>query len=786
MIKNFFKIAWRNLKRSKHFTFINIIGLAIGMAAAMLILLWVKNEVSFDRFYSKTNRLYVVGGIDTWSGEKVVNFSTPKPMAAAIKTDYSEVEDITRVSWVNRFLMTAEEKKLIAGHGAFVDSTFLRIFNLPVLAGEPQYMLDDPTGIVITETLASRLYGTTDVLGKTVKIDSTDVFTISGVLNDISSNSRFYKTEYFLPWSYLVKTGASDENWGNNSVNTYLTLTSQTDVEQFAPHFKSLTQRHSESEVINILKPISESYLYNKYENGQVVGGRIDMVRMFFATACFILLIACINFMNLSTAQSEKRSKEIGVRKVAGATKRSLVAQFLCESILIAAVSGILAVVIVILSLPRFNEMVDLKLGLNLLDISSWIYLIAFILVTGIIAGSYPALFLSSFQPIKVVKGAFHKTPRGFSARKILVIIQFSIAVILIISTLIIRKQIQYGQERETGYSKDNLIYVLERGDISKNINFIKDALLSQGIATSVTRTMSPLTERWSNWNGFQWEGKSVDNTTLFNRFSADDKIVETAEFTLVEGRDFDLQKFSTDSTAAILNESAVKAMGFQNPIGKTFADGDTKFHIIGVIEDFIQESPFDPIQPLVIEGATGWLGTIHIKFNPNISTAEALAKTERIYKEFNPHYPFEYKFIDEAYAMKFEESQKVGNLATLFASLTILISCLGLFGLAAFTAENRTKEIGVRKVLGASVFSITRLLSKDFVLLVLISCVIAFPIAYWVMHSFLQGFAYRISIGWQMFAVAGIGAVLIALITVSSQAIKAAIANPVDSLRNE
>src|SRR5690606_33935163 len=596
MIKNFFKIAWRNLKRSKHFTFINIIGLAIGMAAAMLILLWVKNELSFDRFYSKTDRLYVVGAIDTWSGEKVVNFTTPKPMAAAIKTDYPEVEDIVRVSWTNGFLMTAGEKRLIAGRGAFVDSTFLKIFDLPVLAGESRYMLHDPTGIVITEAVANRLYGTTDVLGKTVKIDSTDVLTVSRVLKDIPSNSRLYKTEYFLPWSYLVKIGASDENWGNNSVNTYLTLTSETDVEQFAARFKSLTQRHFESELINILKPISESYLYNKYENGEVVGGRIDMVRIFFATACFILLIACINFMNLSTAQSEKRAKEIGVRKVAGATKRSLIAQFLCESILIATVSGILAVVIVILSLPGFYELVDLKLGLNLMDISSWIYLIAFILLTGILAGSYPALFLSSLQPVRVIKGVFHKATGGLSARKVLVVTQFCIAVILIVSTLVIRKQVQYGLDREIGYSKDNLIYVFERGDISKNIKSIKNELLNQGIATSVTRTMSPLTERWSNWNGFQWEGKSVDNTTLFNRFSADDKIVETAGFTLIDGRDFDLHKFSTDSSAAIINEAAAKAMGFQNPIGRTFADGDTEFHIIGVIKDFIQESPFEPI----------------------------------------------------------------------------------------------------------------------------------------------------------------------------------------------
>ena len=767
--------------------FINIFGLAVGMAAAILILLWVRNEVSFDRIYKKTERIYIVGGVDTWNGETIVNFSTPKIMATAIHASYPEVEDVTRVSGSDGYLLRAGEKGLVSDRGVFVDSSFFDVFDLPALSGDPAFMLKDPGSIVITESLAERLYGTTDVVGKTIKIDSTDVMMVSGVLQDIPSNSRFYKTEYFFPWTYLEKLGPLDTSWGNNSGQTYISLKPHADLQQAQEHFKGLTQRHHESEVVNFLKPIAETHLYNAYENAVVSGGRIDIVRIFVLIACAILLIACINFMNLSTAQSERRVKEVGVRKTMGAERSGLIVQFLSESILLAIISGIIALIVVSLCLPSFNALVDRDLSLNLDDRSTWIYLVAFVLFTGILAGSYPAFLFAASKPLKIIKRTQKNTLKGISVRKLLVITQFSIAVILIISTLIIRQQVQYGQKRDTGYTQENLIYVREFGDIEKNTSSIKYALLNQGIASSITRTMSPLTERWSNWMGFQWAGKAPDNTTVFNRFTADDKLLETTGLTLIKGRDFDLDAFSTDSFAAIINESAVEAMGFENPIGKTIVDGDKKFQIIGVINDFIQESPFYSVNPLIIEGAGGGrLHTLNIKLNPHVDTEEAITRMRSIFTEFNPNYPFEYEFTDEAYAVKFEESVQLRRLTSLFAFLTIFISCLGLYGLAAFTAEQRTKEIGIRKVLGASVFSITRLMSIDFLSLVLIACFIAFPVAFWIMDVFLHGFSYRISLSWQVFTVSGICALLLALITVSYQSVKAATANPADSLRDE
>src|SRR5690606_31323982 len=456
------------------------------------------------------------------------------------------------------------------------------------------------------------------------------------------------------------------------------------------------------------------------------------------------------------------------------------------ESLLLACFSGLIAFIIVILVLPAFNDLVGMKFKIPFQDFRFWILFVGFVLFTGFLAGIYPAFFLSSFNPVKVLKGRLHSIQQKINPRKVLVVTQFSIALILIVSTVVIQKQIKHAQDRDFGFEKENLIYVPEVGEITKNVQLIKQELLDQNVAQSISRLMSPLTERWSGWNGFTWEGKDPNSIIDFNRQTGDDRVVETVGFTLIAGRDFDLTKFPTDSMAAIINESGAKVMGFQDPIGKIFDDGGRKFQIIGVIKDFIQESPFEPVKPLVIEGASGWMNNIHIRFNPNLTTTDALKKAEAIFKKYNPDFPFDYKFVDEAYALKFKETQKTGKLAALFAGLTIIISCLGLFGLAAYMAESRTKEIGVRKVLGASVFSVTRLLSKEFILLVGIACLIAFPIAYWAMNKYLNSYTYRINISWEIFAFTAILALLITILTVSYQSIKAAIANPVDSLRDE
>ena len=786
MIKNYFKIAFRNLKKNKGFTAINIVGLAIGMAAAMLIMLWVSSQLNFDNTYPKSKLIYSVGSMEQSDKGPDVWFSTPKPLYEVVKNDISEVKQSSRLNNTGGFLFTYDDKKIIAKKGAFVDSAFLQIFELPLLKGNPKTALVEPTDIVLTKDYAMTIFGSTDVIGKSIKVDSTEVLKVSAILDEIPSNSRFAEMNFFVPWTWMEKINFSDKNWGNSSVNLFVELYPDANLDAVQNKFKTITQKHSDLKTENFLKQIGDNYLYNDYKNGIAVGGRIDMVKIFMIIAGFILLIACINFMNLSTAQSERRAKEVGIRKVVGANKRSLISQFLSESILLSIISGLLAFVIVFLLLSSYSDLVGRKLSLPISNFYFWLSFIGFILLTGLLAGSYPAFFLSSFQPIKVLKGKFVQFQQKISPRKILVVTQFAIAVIMIISTLVIRKQIDHAQNRDAGFNKENLIYISESGDIKKNIELIKNELLSRGIASSVSRTMSPMTERWSGWNGFSWEGKDPNSIISFNRQSADDKVVETLGLRLISGRDFDLKKYPTDSMSAIINESAAKIMNLENPLGTQFVDGDDKYTIIGVIKDFIQESPFRTVTPTVIEGANMWVNTLNIKFNPKLATQDALSKTEQVFKEYNPNYPFDYQFLDEAYAKKFEETQKTGKLATIFAGLTIFISCLGLFGLAAYMAESRTKEIGVRKVLGASIFSVTKMLSKEFIVLISISCLIGFPIAYWAMNKYISDFSYRSEINWEIFVITAVLALLITVLTVSYQSIKAAMANPVDSLRDE
>lgn len=788
MIKNYFKIAWRNLWKNKGYSALNIGGLAIGMAAAMLILLWIQNEVSFDMFHSKRDRLYMAGSQLNLDGGRNTMLITPKPLGPALKAEFPEVADISRYSDMGNILMTVGDRKL-KGRGVFVDSAFLQMFDLRLIKGDKNLALVNPTDIVVTQSLARRLFGTEDVLGKTVRLDTAELANVTGVLEDMPGNTRFRQTEFFLPWTYMEKKGRSDDQWGDNTVTTYVELLPGTSINDINAKIRDITIRHSDGnqDTEVFLHALPNWWLYTKFVNGKMAGGRIDMVQAFLFIGGFVLLIACINFMNLSTARSEKRAKEVGIRKVAGAYRRSLIGQFLCESILIAFVGGVLALFTVWLCLPAFSELVDRKFAIDFASPTFWLSFFGFILLTGTLAGSYPAFFLSSFQPVKVLKGTFKKVNATFNPRKLLVATQFTVAIALVVCTLIIQRQVEYGKERENGYDQNNLIYLFEEGAIAKNSTLIKHELLSSGVAESVTRTSSPLTEGWSSSWGFGWQGKRPDDKTSFDWFCVDEHIVRTAGLTLVAGRDFDLATYPTDSLGIILNESAVKAMGFENPLGQPIQQVGRDWHVIGVVKDFILSSPFDPIPPMVIMGARGWFNIMHIKFNASLTTSEALSRTEAIVKRYNPDYPFEYNFVDEAYAQKFEETQRYGTLAGLFTVLTIVISCLGLFALAAYMAEIRTKEIGVRKVLGASVLSITRLLSTEFVFLVLIACVAAFPVAYWFMERFfLHMYAYRAPMGWGIFILSGAGALVLALATVSSQAIRAAIANPVDSLRNE
>jgi putative ABC transport system permease protein len=787
MIKNYFKTAWRSLWRNKGYSFINITGLAVGLASAILIVLWIANETSVDRFHKNIGRIYDVYNLATNQGRTSCWNVTPKVMGKVIQQDFPEVESVVRYNWTESVLFDAGEKKLKA-KGNIVDSGFLQMFSFPLLQGNTATALSNTYSVVITATLAKKLFGNTDAMGKLVRLDNQDNFTVTGILKDLPANTSF-DFEYLVPWSYMRLLGGEDDYWSNNSTRTFVMLKKEASLAGIAPKLKVLRKKYdAESPAMeNFLYPFGKSYLYGSFKNGKEDGGRIEFVKIFSLIAIFILLIACINFMNLSTARSEKRAKEVGIRKVIGALKQSLVTQFLGESILLALIAGVLALLIVYISLPYFNDLVNRRLELDLSNYKYWLTGLGIVVTAGLLAGLYPALYLSAFKPVAVLKGVFKKTNALVTPRKVLVITQFTFAIVLIIATIIVNLQLQNAQQRQAGYSKDNLLYCAVEGDISKNYALIKNEIMNSGAAVAVNKTSSPVTEAWSNTGGLMWEGKEVNNRTNVIRFCADEAVSKTLAFKIIAGRDLDLARYTTDSMGIMLNEAAAKLMGFKNPINQVIKDGGREWHVVGVVKDFIMGSPFRPIEPLVIEGALSRdLNIVNIKLNNKNSTSQNIAILKSAFSKYNPNYPFEYKFVDDEYAKKFEGEKRSGQLAALFAFLTIIISCLGLFGLASFMAENRIKEIGVRKVLGASVLSIAQLLSKEFLRLVLISIVIASPIAYWAMYKWLQNYPYHISIQWWVFAMAGILAVAIALLTVSFQAIKAGLANPVKSLRTE
>ena len=786
MLKNFFKVAFRNLWKNKAFSFINITGLAIGMASAMLLLLWIYDEVSFDRFHEKKDRIYEVwnraefsGSIHSWS-------TTPKVLARTLEHDYPEVELAVRVNWGSNFLFSVGEKRIMEA-GNIVDSAFLDMFSFPLLKGNPHTALNDMHSIVITEKLAKKFFSTDDPMGRMIKIDNKETFRITGLAKDPPGNSRF-QFEYLIPWSYLEHTDGPDLNWGNNSTKTYVLLKPNAGLPSVQKKLLTLKGKYVKEDAKweMFLYPMDRWRLYSNFNGAVEDGGKIEFVKLSAIIAAFILLIACINFMNLNTARSEKRAKEVGIRKVVGARKGGLIGQFLGESILLSFFAAILAIVLVELSLTSFNQVTDKKMFIHFGSVGLWVLIFGFIFITGILAGSYPAFFLSSFQPVKVLKGGFKKVNALVTPRKVLVVLQFSFAIILIICTIIVQQQINHAKDRESGYDKNNLIYHFLTGDISKNYALIKSDLISSGAASSVTKTSAPLTQAWSDSWGFIWDGKDPNDKTDFDRYSADEDFLKTTGLQLVKGRDLDLRKYNTDSSAMILNESALKIMKFKEPIGQLIKDGDVQFHVIGIVKDFILRSPFEPTHPMIIEGGKGWFQTMHIKLNSNNPTASNLKTAEAVFKKYNPEYPFEYHFVDEEYAKKFEDEGRTAVLAAFFSGLTIFISCLGLFGLATYMAETRIKEIGVRKVLGATVTGITFLISKDFLRLVLIAFLIAAPVAWWSMETWLKNYPYRVNIQWWVFLLAGGISFTIALVTISFQAIRAAVANPVKSLRSE
>jgi ABC-type antimicrobial peptide transport system permease subunit len=786
MFKNYFKTALRSISRYKTFSIINILGLAIGMAASILIFLWIENEYTFDRYYKNTDRLYQVYNRYTSNGYTSAWNDTQSPLAAALKKDYPEIEDAVRTINDERWFEVHDEK--IKGQGLYVDTGFLSMFEFPLLSGNMRNALNDMHNIVITGSFSKKLFGNKKSLGKIVKIDDSTSFIVSAVLKDLPSNTRF-DFEYLLPLSY----NESNAQWGAYTAKTYALLKPNSSLENVNKKIKYTAIKYAPSlkflQLTQFLHPASKWHLYSEQNNGNMVDGQIKKIRLFAAIAIFILLIACINFMNLSTARSEKRAKEVGIRKVAGARKASLIFQFITEGLLFSFVAGALAILIVVLVLPAYNKLTSVNLSLNLINWKFWLSLISFILFTGLLAGSYPAFFLSSFSPVNIFKKGTSTGKKSLSLRNVLVVFQFTIAIVFIISTIVIYKQLKYGEERNNGYDKSRLLYSSLDGDIGKNYVLIRNELLNSGSAISVTKTMNPITADSYFSNRFIWAGNRPEDTVKYRGITcADAGFAKTMGVKIIQGRDIDIYKYPTDSNAAVLNEVAVKAMHLQQPVGMNIRSIESGriMHIVGVVKDFIVGSPYEPVAPLIIAGPSFWFTTINYRLNGATTVSDNLSAIEKIFRKYNPGYPFKYTFVDEEYAAKFKIEQATNMLYALFATLTIFISCMGLFGLSAYKAETRKKEIGIRKVLGASVDGIILMMSKDFIKLVVVSIVIASPIAWWMMYKWLQSYQYRINVSAWVFVLSGLIALIIALATISFQSIKAAMANPVKSLRTE
>jgi ABC-type antimicrobial peptide transport system permease subunit len=785
MIWNYFKIAWRNLINSKGYSLINIGGLAIAMAGSGMILLWIQYEVSVDAFHSKSDRIYEVwrnsleeGTINTWN-------STPKPMGPRAKEIYPEIENYGRITEYGKFLISAGEKKF-SEEATFTDPGFFEIFSFPNFQGESTLALSDPNTLVITRSLAKKLFGEGEAIGESVTIEGQFDFIVGAVLEDLPSNTNF-PFQIFLPWRKLEILGWSDDFWLNNSVRTFMELKPGTYTPEFAEKFKKLTANNSEEKRIeDILHPIKESHLYNRFENGVPVGGRIELIRTFAWIACFILLIACINFMNLSTARSSIRAKEVGIRKVSGANKGMLIVQFLVESLLISLGGFIIALVLIAWITPLFNQLVGKEIPFPFYDFSFWVYSTVYILFAGILAGSYPAFFLSSFSPAKVLKSKVPTQRFGFKPREGLVIFQFTIAIVLISSTWVINNQLLHVQNRDMGLDNSNLIYHPISSDLGKNYTTFRNEVINLPEVEAMSATFSPLTEIWSGTDAMKWQGKEESFRPVISRMSTDADLVQTAGLEITLGRDIDVYSYASDSSAALINASLAKILGFENPIGEIITDGTMDFEIVGVVKDFVMDSPFDPIGPILITGPKHGISVVHIKLTSGGNLANSLAKLEDIFKKFNPQFPFDYQFVEEMHARKFHTHQRTATLTAIFSGLAIFISCLGLFGLATFISEQRGKEISVRKVLGASSLGLMLLLSNQFVRLVLISVVLAIPISYYWMEDWLAAFPYRISIHWKVYLFTGTLALFIATLTVGSQTLKAALINPSKMLKSE
>lgn len=803
MLKNYFTIAWRNLVKTKGYSFINIGGLALGMSVALVIGLWVNDELSFNKYHDNYDQIAQVMKAGTfqgkhYSGQDYLQY----PMLNELQTTYGEnLKYVVPRQGSFEAILSIDDKK-ISKTGTNIGEDGPEMFTWKMLYGN-RSGLKDPLSIMISGSTAGALFGEVDPVGKIVKIDNEKEVTISGVFEDFPKNSALYGIQFARPWAaYLTNNPwVKDQGWQNHFFQIYVQINPATTFESVDANIKDLEVNATRNlaymqdwlkfnpEVH--INPMSKWHLYSDYKEGTLQNGPIQLVWFIGSIGVFVLLLACINFMNLSTARSEKRAKEVGVRKTMGSGRKQLIAQFFAESYLVVMISFVFAMLLAFATLPWFNTISQKAMQLPWNNTGFWIISIVFLFVTGLLAGSYPALYLSSFNPLNILKGSYRAARFASMPRKVLVVLQFTVSIMLIASTGVIYHQLMFVKDRPVGYSRDGLLMMQKKGkEFYEKFETLRTELKSSGSVLEIADAGGPITTTWSGNGGFSWKGFDPNADNSFSTLNVSADFGTTVGWNVIDGRTFS-RDIASDSSAIIINKSAAEQMKLENPVGETVHwtnlawNMDKDFHIVGVIQDMVMNSPFEPVRPAVFlnMGGASWM---YLRVNPEMSAVEALKKIESTFHNVIPDVPFDYKFASEQYGNKFATEDNIGRLAVVFTALAIIISCLGLFGLASFVAEQRTKEIGIRKVLGASVSTLWRMLSFDFVVLIIISCVIAVPISYYFLSNGISAYDYRTDIAWWIFAAASGGALLITLATVSFQAVKAALANPVNSLRTE
>jgi ABC-type antimicrobial peptide transport system permease subunit len=791
MIKNYFKIAWRNLIKNKVSSLINIGGLAVGMAVAILIGLWIWDELSYDKYHQNYDSIARVMQNQTVNGEINSLKAMPIPAAYELRHLYGDnFKYVVLSSWTNPHLLSFKDKN-ISMQGNFMEPEAPQMLALKMTIGI-RNALTDPSSILLSESAAKAIFGNANPLDKILKLDNFNL-KVTGIYRDLPSNTSFNNVAFIASWELYAQSQEVQQakyNWNANSFQLFAQIADQKNMAEVSAKIKDIKLRNEDQEGKKanpqiFLFPMNRWHLYAEFKNGINTDGSIKYIWLFGIIGIFVLILAAINFMNLSTARSEKRAKEVGIRKAIGSVRGQLISQFLSESLLVAILAFFLALFLVQLTLPFFNNLTGKQLFILWANPLFWLLGIGFAAINGLFAGSYPAFYLSSFQPVKVLKGAFKVGKTASIPREVLIVIQFTFSVTMIIGTIVVLKQIQFAKNRPIGYSRSGLLMVRPYSEnLHKNFEAIRNELLQTRSITEIAESGNLITRGSRTSGGFNWQGKDPNIAGEFATFAVTPGYGKTVNWQFINGKDF-TNSSTADSNGLILNETGVKYMGLKNPVGQIVSWDDKKYTVLGVAKDIIVESPYEPVKPTIFYISNG-PGILNIRINPAVSASTALSNIEAVSKKYAPGDPFDYQFVDEAYAKKFGDEERIGKLASFFAVLAVFISCLGLFGMASFMAEQRFKEIGVRKVLGATVFNLWQLLSKDFVVLIIISLLIAIPISYYFMHQWLIGYPYRTEITWWIFAGTAIGTILITLFTVSFQSIKAALANPVKSLKAE